>query len=499
MRYIIIAIICLIQISLLSASEIPVGSPVSDRLFIISRELYGRGLIDRFEYSSIGNASSSPSSSFEQNLIEQLNSLKNDFISDDSSSSILFSGDIIEKNIEAKSNRNYLKAFPYIRINFNKKLSANILYRIDGELSYDPRYEGKEWNGIAGFPENATLEYRSADFGLRFGTERLSWGFADYGNLMFSRQAMPMPLLGVNYHRWIFDFQSVLGFLSPLKNQLDKMENDTSFFTSQQRYISAHSLTLRPLRGFSITVREAVLYGGTGRRIEPIYMFPFVWYHGQQLNSRLDDNILTSLAADYRLSGKLWFYGEFLVDDFQIDKKTRGDYEPNQLGYLAGVEAYDIGLNRSTIALEYNRVNNWTYNQARAHNRYINGNFPIGFPDGPDLDRWNWRLSWWLDKNIKLSYLGYIQRHGEGRIDTPWSRPWLLVDSYSESFPSGIVERTVCNDIEMMIFDKNWLWGNFGIKFTDINNVENSPGKDSQNWEFRIDMGIKLPPFSWGF
>ena len=277
------------------------------------------------------------------------------------------------------------------------------------------------------------------------------------------------------------------------------MKADINYFTNQQRYLTGHSLTLRPTKSLSLSFRETVLYGGPGRRFEPVYILPILWYHGTQLNSRMDDNILMSAGADYRFRGKLWLYGEFLVDDYQIEKKTRGDYEPNELAYLGGGELYDIPIKRTSVALEYARVNNWTYNQGRSQNRYINDNFPIGFPTGPDGDIWNWRASWWAVKDIRLSYVGSYRRQGKGRIETPWTRPWLSVDNYSEAFPSGTVERHVVNGLSIMAFDKNRFWGNLAINYSDIINVGNVPGKNRDGWEFAIDIGYELPHLSWGF
>jgi hypothetical protein len=484
----------------ISAAEIPVGNPITEPLFVVARDLYGRGALRTLEYSRLGELSLNDANDTARKLGKRFDLLSQDYYSAGRHLPGLRAGlELVESNRQNDGDINYVKFFPYVRADFNEKLSANLLYRIDAELDNDPRYDGKSWDGIAGFPENATLDYRADDFSLRFGIERLSWGFGQYSNLTFARQAMPMTVVGLSYRRSIFDFESVVGFLSPLKDQLDLMENDTSFFTSQQRYLAAHSLTLRPLGGLSVSLREIMLYGGPGRRFEPAYAIPFIWYHGQQLNSRMDDNAFFALAADYRALHKVWVYSEFLIDDFQTEKKTRGDYEPNQLGFISGIEAYDLPIEGMNYELEYARINNWTYNQARAHNRYLNSNFPIGFSDGPDVDILSWQVSWWHGADIRIAYSGSYRRRGEGRINTPWSRPWLSVDEYSEPFPTGTVERKLVNGIELLAFHKNWIWGNFTLKFTDIANVENIPGREYDGWEMVANVGVKLPPFSWEF
>jgi hypothetical protein len=224
-----------------------------------------------------------------------------------------------------------------------------------------------------------------------------------------------------------------------------------------------------------------------------------LWYHAYQLNSGIDDNTLVSLGLDYRHAGRFWVYGELLIDDFQIEKKSRGDYEPDQLGFLVGLEAYDLGLTGSTIGLEYARINNWTYNQGRPHNRYINRNYPIGFPDGPDNDILSWGYSWWVSAALRLSYLGSVHRSGEGSIDAVWSAPWLYTDDYSEPFPTGTIERETVNGLELMVYGKNRLWGKLEVYLADITNAGNVPGNNEKNWEFSIELGYRLPQFVRGF
>jgi hypothetical protein len=477
------------------SSEIPPGNPISDRLYLVARELYGRGLLQKYEYGIEGGYLDD-SVSAAKSLIRKYNLLSRDFADAESAPGISASLWLLNSLRHADKTVNYVKLFPQLSINFDKRLAAKVFYRVDGELSDDPRYDGKSWNGSSGLVENASLEYLGDSFGIRFGVERFSWGMGRYANLMLSRQAMPMTMFGLSYRKSIFQFESVAGFLSPLKDQLDQMENDTSFFTSQQRYLSAHSLSIRPHGNLSLSLRELVLYGGPGRRLEPAYLFPLIWYHGEQLNSRMDDNSMFAIAADYRKAGKLWLYGELLVDDIQVDNDTRGDYEPDQLAYLAGIELYDLLVAGTSGGIEYGRVNNWTFNQARAHNRHINSNFPIGYPDGPDNDHLNWFLSSWVTGDILLSYNGSYRRLGEGRIDSPWSRPWLDSDQYFEPFPSGTVERRLLTSLEALILVKNWIWGNLRFDFTDISNVENIPSQDDKGWEIRLDIGMKLPPFN---
>lgn len=466
---------------------------------MVGRELYGRGILENLEYYDFSTPEKPGNTRFERELILNYRRLIDFYFSEFQSPEIINSLEIVNVNRQRGSeNSNYIKIFPKTRINLRSNLRATMTYRIDGELSEDPRYSGKYWRGWAGFVEDAEVNLSFDNLEFRFGFERLSRGFGRYGNLLFSRQAYPMTVFGFTYSNDKIRFESISGFLSPLEEELNGRIDDPNFFTSQQRYLAAHSLSIKPIKGLSIFLREAVIYGGPGRRFEPAYAFPLIWYHGYQLNSRMDDNTLVSVGFDYRYAGRLWAYGEFLIDDFQVEKQSDSDYEPAQLGFLIGSEVYDLGFSGTGLRVEYARINNWVYNQPRPHNRYINHNMPIGFPDGPDNDNLNWEFSWWANKDLRLAYFGMYQRVGEGSIGDDWTAPWLGQDGYSEPFPSGVAQKKNMNGIRFLALNKNSFWGKLEIQLTDINNVRNISDENSSDWEFFLEIGYNLPPFGWG-
>jgi len=498
MRSSVPALIVLLLFSQVAAVEFPLGTPSSEYILLTARELYGRKLLDNFEYAGGFSINGAGKSRIDSSLVSELNRFGSRLIPKEDSSFITSYVEVSAGGNAGERNDGRFGVFPGFRLDLNRNLSATIVYRIDNSLTDDPRYDGKSWNGWAGFAERATVNYSWDKLKLGFGLERISWGFGRYGNLMFSRQALPMTVLRIEYRTSLFEFQAFSGFLSPLHEEIIAPIDNPGYFTSQQRYVTAHSLSIKPLDGLSFSLREAVIYGGPGRRFEPAYAFPLIWYHGYQLNSGIDDNTSASFGFDYRYSGRVWVYGDLLIDDYQIDNMTGSDNEPNQLGYLAGFELYDLGLVGSSIRLEYARINNWVYNQPHPHNRFINRNFPLGFPDGPDNDRFDWEVSQWSYKGLRLAYYGSYQRVGEGRIDSDWDAPWLDAADYSEPFPTGIVQRKMVNGVNVTILPKMGFYGKMGIQLADIKNAGNFPENKSE-WEFSLEIGYDLPQFGWGF
>ena len=478
---------------------IPVNTPSSENLYTLARELYGRGLLDDLEYSDLSGVEQRETTGFESGLASTYEQLLSTYLTDFEKPNIRFGLEAVGLDRSTGSeNKAYFKLFPKIEIDLRPDLKAAVVYRIDKEVSENPRYDGKYWKGWAGFVEAAIIKFHADRLNFRFGFERISWGFGRYGNLLFSKQALPMTTLGFSYKGEKIRFESLCGFLSPLNEELDGRIDDPDYFTSQQRYLAAHSVTIRPFDDFSVSLREVVVYGGPGRRFEPAYSFPLIWYHGYQLNSRMDDNTLISAGVDYRYTGKFWLYGELMIDDYQIESNSPSDNEPDQIGLLLGGEIYDPGVAGTRISLEYARINNWVYNQPRPHNRYINRNMPIGFPDGSDNDNFNWEVSWWASAAVRVAYFGMYQRVGEGSIDTEWTAPWLDSATYSELFPSGIIRETTQNGVSLLILNKNRFWGKLEIQLSDINNVRNIPGENQADLGFSMEIGCNLPPFGWG-
>jgi hypothetical protein len=236
----------------------------------------------------------------------------------------------------------------------------------------------------------------------------------------------------------IFQGTAFFAFLSPLTTQ--DSSGDISYIN---RYLSGHRISLNLFSFAQLGLSETILYGGRNRQVEAYYLNPLLWYHGAQLNEKRDDNAFFAFDFNLRPKRDVIFYGEFLIDDFQIEKKNHGDQEPNELGYSGGFSILDIfGFKGTELNMEYIRVNNWTYNQKEERNRYLNRKKLLGNPLGPDTDNFSASLSAWLRRGLKSKIIYQRRRCGEGRADTPWSEPWMLVEGeYKEKFPSGVVEK----------------------------------------------------------
>lgn len=378
-------------------------------------------------------------------------------------------------NFKPKTKAVFRETFlPYAQAQIGSNFFACTRYMIDENLAKDPNYEGKVWRGFAGDAAQAYLAFNVPYLKILLGRERIAWGQKVSGELILSEHAFPLDMVKIQGGWGILQASAFFAFLSSLKTQ-DSSGEDSYI----KRYLSGHRISMNFFSFAQLGLSETVVYGGRDRQVEAYYLNPLLWYHGSQLNEKRDDN--TFFAFDFNLRPKrdVIFYGEFLIDDFQIEEKEQGDQEPNELGYWGGISILDIfGIKGSQLNMEYMRINNWTYNQKEEYNRYLNRKKPLGNPLGPDTDNLNVSLSAWLRRGLKSKITFQKRRCGEGRVDSRWSEPWMLAEGeYKEGFPSGVVEKMNNLGIALQYNYTNLFRCELSWDYFDFVNYQNMPDR----------------------
>ena len=172
--------------------------------------------------------------------------------------------------------------------------------------------------------------------------------------------------------------------------------------------------------------------------MEWYYLMPFVPFYGEQYNNFKDDNPLWSI--DWTLTPFKNFaqYGEFLVDDFQIDCISGDCSEPQQIGIRLGFFASSLGpYKNNALNLEYSRINNYVYGQNRYYNLYTYYGVPIGAPQGPSSDYLLLRYRQYFSKSFDAGFLVEHHRHGQDSIAVQ------TIKVPFAKFPLGVVEKTL--------------------------------------------------------
>jgi len=304
---------------------------------------------------------------------------------------------------------------------------------LDEARAQDETYTGKKWRGFAGDVENAFLHYQTGRWQFMVGRFASFWGMPD-AMVLSSGVSLDGFAYRFRWGRLTLSYRLArLDGLSPDTDSLDRFEN---------RYFAAHRLDIHLSHRLRVGLFETIIFGGPGRQVELYYLNPLIFFHGSQINEGNNDNSLVGFDLVYKPRLGIKLYGQFVIDDFQIDDRDQNDQEPNETAWLVGGHWVDP-TSSLDLEIEYSRVTNRTFNQMHPRNRYLFRGELLGGALGNDYDRWQATVSRWFGHTMKTAVSFVRHRQGEGGVTDDWSTPWLEVEGdYHEPFPTGVVETT---------------------------------------------------------
>lgn len=358
------------------------------------------------------------------------------------------------------------KAFESARFGVSAAPKENLFmyadFTLNEEMADDSEYRGKKWRGLAGEMETALIAYYWKKHTIIFGRFASFWG-PTWESLILSGDAKPMDGISVRVHWGRLDFTYQFAVLERLQ------EFESRETTFENRYFSGHRLDFRIFDNLNLGLFETIVFGGPGRGLEFSYLNPIMSYHAAQVNADIDDNTLLGMDLCYYAGDRHKIYGQFLIDDFQIDDEDRGDNEPHETAFIMGVHSVDW-WDFFDIKADYLRIANRTYNQFYERNRYANRGELIGNALGPDSERWSLALIKWFDDRKRASLNLEYTRKGEGRYDDEWTEPWHKIDDYRESFPTGVVEKSWLIYVRAAGFYRELVFFDINLGFESVKN-----------------------------
>lgn len=491
-------LILIIGLAVQAGGIIPLNRPDSDIYYDYQRELYLRGGNDDFTilfapvYSNMGL---DVRDNFEY-LTAPLTKLKSNYSAEKNRLDLDISI-FPYVNFNNDDNKAYMALSPGLTYGFSDMLTLTVSYKIDGALLDDSLYQGKKWDNFAGYTDLAVISYRDDRLKLDIGRRRSRWGIAAESNSLFlSSTAMAMDGIFIDYkfNRHLSGHM-IAAYLSPLREASPFNETEQT----ENRYFSAHALRIAPFSWWDIILKESVIYGGIGRRFELAYTFPAIWYHAEQLNENVDDNTFFGFETVVRLHNRFAGYLEVLLDDIQIEKEDEYDNEPSEYGFTIGADLFDWPFHKGWLEGEYTRINNYTYNQIKSRNVYINQNYPIGHPFGPDCETYSLSYSYHVNNELTVSLKGSAINKGEGYLGKARATPWADDPNYTEKFPSGVVERRLEGHIGINYVKNDWLVSKLAANVADIKNNGNYQSDSETDWSISIQIIIHSPKLSWRF
>jgi hypothetical protein len=342
-------------------------------------------------------------------------------------------------------------------------------------------YYGYQWRGVKAKTDQVYLRWSGEKAFFQAGKDYLKYGM---GLGLSGRQPFEKIQSGVRLGNH-FGLYSFLGKLDGWLEQ-DVFVN---------RYLAGHRAEFK-YGCLQLGLNEFAIYGGLGRTVELYYLLPLYFFLGEQDNRQIDDNVIWD--ADLKITAPpVVITGEIMIDDIQIEDKSTGDKEPTEAGL--GLQA-DWAMLTSpwlvTTTASYRLVTNWTFNQNKEWNRFLFEGQPLGAEDGNDFDLLSWKItarasSWFGRAEI------YHKRKGQGRIDDPWTSPWLTDSTWRETFPGGIVERTAGYQLglewrpPLSRFLGDMPLTVFGLgRYENVSNYANSSGRKREQWFMKLGLSL---------
>ncbi len=287
------------------------------------------------------------------------------------------------------------------------------------------KVETQVWGGHGrASVDYAGIAYRKAGFEVSLARDEVSWGADRLNGLLFSGAAPGFDMITVGYRTGRIAFTS---FHSMLRGRWDQEQDE-----GVRRFVSAHRLEVLPTDRVSFAISEAVLYGGPYRTFEPVYMNPMMIFYADQWNSGWNDNILVAGDLALLFPRHAEIRGEIMIDDFQYDFVN----EPHEFGAGLSVTAVNpLDSRTSLIGMSYYQIRNQTYGHFIPWNRFIQEEEVMGYEDGPDGDRFAFRVTLARPQSMLWKADYSFRRQGEGRATDVQEEKGPKV-----GFPSGTVE-----------------------------------------------------------
>lgn len=245
-----------------------------------------------------------------------------------------------------------------------------------------------------GFKNDRSYDYASGSgyisytpsnhFNFQFGQNKIFIGDG-YRSLILSDNSSSYPLLRITTKAGVIQYTNMWA------QMIDKRENSQIGVGFRRKFIALHHLSFLIGKSVELGLFEAVVWQAQDstsyRGFDLNYLNPIIYYHSVQWNLGSPDNSLIGLNFKWKISNKLSFYNQFLLDDFDLAKsKGKKGFYRNKYAYQLGLKCFDaFGFKGLFIQAEYNEVWPYTYAHKISVMNYAHYNQPLANPLGANF------------------------------------------------------------------------------------------------------------------
>lgn len=245
-----------------------------------------------------------------------------------------------------------------------------------------------------GFKNDRSYDYASGSgyisytpskhFNFQFGQNKIFIGDG-YRSLILSDNSSSYPLLRITTNTGVIQYTNMWA------QMIDKRENSQIGVGFRRKFLAMHHLSFIIGKSVELGLFEAVVWQAQDstsyRGFDLNYLNPIIYYHSVQWNLGSLDNSLIGFNFKWKISNKLSFYNQFLLDDFDLAKsKGKKGFYRNKYAYQLGLKCFDaFGFKGLFIQAEYNEVWPYTYAHKISVMNYAHYNQPLANPLGANF------------------------------------------------------------------------------------------------------------------
>jgi len=327
----------------------------------------------------------------------------------------------------------------------------------------DVQLKGKK----ADFRESVfQLAWANAWLRLDAGKGALDWGPGRSGNLLLTNGAPSYGLFRLQVSHGRVRYTHVAASLHARPGLIDTtrrwIDNGHVRIFLRRKRLAAHRLEIE-FSKVRIGLHEAVIYGDRG--FEPLYVLPVSVFVGVQNHLENRDNLMIGADVSVRPIAGLELYGAWFFDDMV---KFNFDAFANKFAFQVGLFWVDpVGLADTDVRAEYVRVEPFVYSHNFDINTVEHYDALLGYPTGPNADRWFVRVTHQFAPWLNASVIFDRERQGKNSVQADGSFLNVggdaqlgrrLDDLRTRDFMSGDVERrTKIGGSAMIEPVRNWM------------------------------------------
>lgn len=241
-------------------------------------------------------------------------------------------------------------------------------------------YKPFKTQGVDYFDARGYVTFNAAkfiDFQLGYDKNFIGNG---YRSLFLSDWGNSYLFAKINTRIWKFNYQNLFMELMP---QFTK-KGDSLL---PRKYAAMHHLSMNVTKWLNIGLFEGVVFGRKDH-FDFQYLNPVIFYRHIEGTVGSPDNALAGLDFKANVAHRLQFYGQFLLDEFKLNKiKENRGWWANKWGLQLGGKYVDaFGVENLDLQAEVNRVRPYTYSHYDTIANYTHYNQPLAHPLGANFN-----------------------------------------------------------------------------------------------------------------